>query len=288
MGKPAASKTKKRINRVRIYFAAESDDALIEKFLEEGELTPEEIYRGLKIGVIKGAFVPVLCGAAANHAGPIGASLLLDAINAGFRNVRAPQGLAPLKFRLPDGGESVYVLMAMRNITAELLAFAREQFKSNVPAPVYGPVPQPKQETKPSAETNNEEKEDETMKTKTTQNNQTPTAEAAAPGSAGALTGESVPETTAETTATETAEADANTASAIVPPAVMQFPTSADPIQDLLTELNGIQDAANEVLNRLRGLRQKARNVERHYRGKAKEIEAKSQLIAKFQKAVSL
>ncbi|OYV97085.1 MAG: hypothetical protein B7Z62_06925, partial [Deltaproteobacteria bacterium 37-65-8] len=41
-------------------FAAESDDALIEKFLEEGELTPEEIYRGLKIGVIKGAFVPVL------------------------------------------------------------------------------------------------------------------------------------------------------------------------------------------------------------------------------------
>ncbi len=35
-------------------FAAESDDALIEKFLEEGELTPEEIYRGLKIGVLKG------------------------------------------------------------------------------------------------------------------------------------------------------------------------------------------------------------------------------------------
>ena len=212
----------------------------------------------------------------------VNSEFLLDAINAGFRNVRAPQGLAPLKFRLPDGGESVYVLMAMRNITAELLAFAREQFKSNVPAPVYGAVPQPKQETKTSAETTNEE-ETETMKTKTT-----PTAEAAAPGSAGAPTGESVPETTAETTTTETAEADANTAGAVVPPAVMQFPTSADPIQDLLTELNGIQDSANEVLNRLRGLRQKARNVERHYRGKAKEIEAKSQIIAKFQKAVSL
>ena len=63
-------------------FAAESDDALIEKFLEEGELTPEEIYRGLKIGVLKGAFVPVLCGTSANHAGPIGTSLLLDAIHA--------------------------------------------------------------------------------------------------------------------------------------------------------------------------------------------------------------
>ena len=59
-------------------YAAESDDALIEKFLEEGELTPEEIYRGLKLGVLKGAFVPVLCGAAAANLGP---SLLLDAIN---------------------------------------------------------------------------------------------------------------------------------------------------------------------------------------------------------------
>ena len=84
----------------------------------------------------------------------VNSEFLLDAINAGFRNVRAPQGIAPLKFRLPDGGESVYVLMAMRNITAELLAFAREQFKSNVPAPVYGPVPQPKQEPQPSAESN--------------------------------------------------------------------------------------------------------------------------------------
>jgi len=59
-------------------YAAESDDALIEKFLEEGELTPEEIYRGLKLGVLKGAFVPVLCGSAASNLGP---SLLLDAIN---------------------------------------------------------------------------------------------------------------------------------------------------------------------------------------------------------------
>ena len=59
-------------------FAAESDDALIEKFLEEGELTPEEIYQGLRVGTLKGNFVPVLCGASSNSAS---AALLLDAIN---------------------------------------------------------------------------------------------------------------------------------------------------------------------------------------------------------------
>jgi elongation factor G len=57
-------------------FAAESDDALIEKFLEEGELTPEEIYQGLRVGTLKGNFVPVLCGAT-----NLGCSQLLDAIN---------------------------------------------------------------------------------------------------------------------------------------------------------------------------------------------------------------
>jgi elongation factor G len=59
-------------------FAAESDDALIEKFLEEGELTPEEIYQGLRMGTLKGNFVPVLCGASPNSAS---VALLLDAIN---------------------------------------------------------------------------------------------------------------------------------------------------------------------------------------------------------------
>jgi len=59
-------------------FAAESDDALIEKFLEEGELTPEEIYQGLRDGTLQGNFVPVMCGATHSN---LGAPLLLDAIN---------------------------------------------------------------------------------------------------------------------------------------------------------------------------------------------------------------
>ncbi len=59
-------------------FAAESDDALIEKFLEEGDLSPEEIYRGLRLGTIKGQFVPVLFGSSSTN---IGYEPLLEAIN---------------------------------------------------------------------------------------------------------------------------------------------------------------------------------------------------------------
>ena len=57
--------------------AAETDDALVEKYLEAGELTQEELVHGLHTGVKNGTLVPVLCAAATRL---IGASLLLDAI----------------------------------------------------------------------------------------------------------------------------------------------------------------------------------------------------------------
>jgi elongation factor G len=43
---------------------AESDDALIEKYLEEGTLSDEEVARGLVAAVRAGQILPVLCGAA--------------------------------------------------------------------------------------------------------------------------------------------------------------------------------------------------------------------------------
>ena len=60
-----------------IEFAAESDDELLEKFLEEGELTEEEIIRGLKRGILEGRFVPVSCGSVAKL---IGIQPLMDLI----------------------------------------------------------------------------------------------------------------------------------------------------------------------------------------------------------------
>ena len=58
--------------------AAEADDSLLEKFFESGELTEEELQRGLRKGVVNGKLFPVLCGAAVTAAG---ARLLLDFID---------------------------------------------------------------------------------------------------------------------------------------------------------------------------------------------------------------
>ncbi len=49
--------------------AAEGEDALLEKYLDSGELTNEELMRGLKKVVLSGDFVPVLCAAGGREIG---------------------------------------------------------------------------------------------------------------------------------------------------------------------------------------------------------------------------
>jgi elongation factor G len=49
--------------------AAECDDALLEKYLEEGEISEEEALRGLVAGTHAGQLLPVLCGAANEEQG---------------------------------------------------------------------------------------------------------------------------------------------------------------------------------------------------------------------------
>ena len=56
---------------------AESDDQLIEKYLEDGELDEKEIVHGVKEGFAAARIAPVLCGAAAK---PIGVDRLLQFI----------------------------------------------------------------------------------------------------------------------------------------------------------------------------------------------------------------
>lgn len=55
------------------------DEALMEKFFEEGELTDEEMLRGLRIGIVDGSIVPVGCCAGL---GGIGVAPLLDILSA--------------------------------------------------------------------------------------------------------------------------------------------------------------------------------------------------------------
>ncbi|MBI2247455.1 MAG: elongation factor G [Armatimonadetes bacterium] len=57
--------------------AAETDDALVEKYLETGELTQEELTRGLHAGVKAGTLIPVMCASATRA---IGIPLILDEI----------------------------------------------------------------------------------------------------------------------------------------------------------------------------------------------------------------
>jgi elongation factor G len=56
---------------------AECDDLLLEKYLEEGELTDDDVARGLVTGTRTGRLVPVLCGAATRE---LGVASLLRAI----------------------------------------------------------------------------------------------------------------------------------------------------------------------------------------------------------------
>ncbi len=49
--------------------AAESDEELMEKYFEEGELSREEIIRGLSIGIREGIVTPVCCTSAVNNIG---------------------------------------------------------------------------------------------------------------------------------------------------------------------------------------------------------------------------
>ncbi len=80
---------------------AETDDILLEKYLEGGELTQEEIYRALREAVITNKFVPVLCGSGLLN---IGVQPLMDAINL---YLPSPLDKGIVKGKDPKTGEEI-------------------------------------------------------------------------------------------------------------------------------------------------------------------------------------
>ena len=75
---PEDLKKKSEEHRVELIEAvAESDDKLIEKYLNEGSLSDEEIKKGLRKAVLNGIIVPVICGSAVKN---ISVQPLMDAI----------------------------------------------------------------------------------------------------------------------------------------------------------------------------------------------------------------
>jgi elongation factor G len=78
---------------------AESDDALIEKYLEEGELSEDEVVHGVKRGFAEARIAPVLCAAAAR---PLGVDRVLQFIADEFPS---PIDRGPVTVIAKDGEE---------------------------------------------------------------------------------------------------------------------------------------------------------------------------------------
>ena len=87
------------LRNVLVEKIAESDDEILEKYFEEGELSEEDVARGLKAGIVSKTLYPVLCGAAATNTG---VQLLLDFIS---QYGPSPVDLAPYKAQDLQGNE---------------------------------------------------------------------------------------------------------------------------------------------------------------------------------------
>ena len=76
---------------------SETDEALIEKYLEGEELTEAEIRKGLRQGTVAGTIVPLLCGSAFKNKG---VQLMLDAV---VDYLPSPIDVPPVQGTLPSG-----------------------------------------------------------------------------------------------------------------------------------------------------------------------------------------
>ncbi len=83
---------------------AESDDALLERYLEGTELTNEEIMKGVREGSMTRRFIPVICGSATLN---IGASQLLDAMLLCLPSPEDMSRISPVRGKNPKDGKEV-------------------------------------------------------------------------------------------------------------------------------------------------------------------------------------
>ena len=80
---------------------AETDDSLLEKYLEQGELDETELRSALRAAVLAGKLTPVLCGSGAKN---VGVDLLLDAAAA---LLPAPSDRPPFRAQGPSNGTPI-------------------------------------------------------------------------------------------------------------------------------------------------------------------------------------
>ena len=83
---------------------AECDDALLEKYLEGGDLTDAEIINGIKEGSLTRKFIPVTCGAALRN---IGIPNLLDSILLCLPSPAEMAAISPIRGKNPKDGSEI-------------------------------------------------------------------------------------------------------------------------------------------------------------------------------------
>ncbi len=83
---------------------AEADDALLERYLEGGELSQEEIIKGIKEGSLTRKFIPVTCGSASRT---IGVAELLNTIALCLPSPAEMARISPVRGKNPKEGKEV-------------------------------------------------------------------------------------------------------------------------------------------------------------------------------------
>ena len=105
---------------------AESDDALIEKYLEEGELSEDEVVHGVKRGFAEARIAPVLCAAAAR---PLGVDRVLQFIADEFPS---PIDRGPVTVIAKDGEEKQRACDPDQPLTAYVFKTVSDPFVGHI------------------------------------------------------------------------------------------------------------------------------------------------------------
>ncbi|HEX19726.1 MAG TPA: elongation factor G [Acidiferrobacteraceae bacterium] len=90
----------KELREQMVEAAAESSEELMEKYLEEDELSPEEIRKGIRVRTLANEIIPVLCGSAFKNKG---VQAMLDAV---VEYMPAPTDVLAIKGILDDKDET--------------------------------------------------------------------------------------------------------------------------------------------------------------------------------------
>ncbi|MCB1868356.1 MAG: elongation factor G [Gammaproteobacteria bacterium] len=108
--------------------AAEANDELMEKYLEQGELTIDEIKRGLRIRTLANEITPMLCGSAFKNKG---VQAMLDAV---IEFMPSPVDVPAIRGLLSDSDETVAERPASDSAPFAALAFkiATDPFVGNL------------------------------------------------------------------------------------------------------------------------------------------------------------